>query len=188
MTQISREKIVNEYFSWLCDIIHADRFKRAGSYSMLLSTLYNREFTWSPEYISDADRAGDGMELRWRFACETGRERLHEYVKECLAGPCNLLEMLVALSSRCEETIMDDPRIGNRPAQWFLGMLRSLGLSGFTDDRFDRHKIDRILSVFESRTYRSNGEGGLFTIRNCSEDMRCLTIWKQLCLYLDSIA
>jgi hypothetical protein len=106
---------------------------------------------------------------------------------EALSGPCSVLEMLIALAIRCEETIMDDASMGNRTGQWFWGMINNLGLGGMTDDIVDVGVVDSVIERFLARDYEPNGEGGLFTIRRCSEDLRTVEIWVQLLWYLDTI-
>ena len=100
-------------------------------------------------------------------------------------APCSVLEMMVALAIRCEETIMDNPAYGDRTAQWFWGMIRTLGLYSMTDDRFDQEYVDMVIDRFLNRDYEPNGEGGLFKINNCKYDLRKIEIWYQLCWYLD---
>jgi hypothetical protein len=95
--------------------------------------------------------------------------------------------MMIALAIRCED-FMDNPSIGDRMPQWFWGMITSLGLGSMTDDNFDRDYIDDVIDVFLDRNYAPNGKGGLFTIRNCKDDLRYVEIWYQLCWYLNSIA
>jgi hypothetical protein len=104
-----------------------------------------------------------------------------------LDGPCSVLEMMIALAIRCEETIMDDPDIGDRTRQWFWGMIINLGLGGMTDANFDPDFVDDSVLRFLNRDYEPDGRGGLFTIRNCHRDLRDVEIWYQLCWYLDSI-
>ena len=99
-----------------------------------------------------------------------------------------MLEMMIALAIRCEETIMDDPRYGNRTKQWFWNMTKSLGLNYMNDYFFDRDKFHEIMDKFSKRDYKPDGEGGLFTIRGCRKDLRKHDIWTQLCWYLDSIS
>ena len=38
-----------------------------------------------------------------------------------------------------------------------------------------------------NRTYSPDGDGGLFTVRNCDRDLRNVEIWIQMCWYLDTI-
>ena len=105
-----------------------------------------------------------------------------------LNGPCSMFEMMIALSLRCEETIMDDPRYGNRTKQWFWQMIKSLGLNYMNDDGFDRNTFQMAIDKFLNHKYEPNGKGGLFTIRECDKDLRQYDIWSQLCCYLDSIS
>jgi hypothetical protein len=110
-----------------------------------------------------------------------------EGVMRELNGPCTVLEMMIALAIRCEETIMDDFDVGNRTGQWFWGMVTNLGLGSMTDIRYDERYIDDVLTRFLNREYEPDGKGGLFTIRRCDRDLRKVEIWYQLCWYLDSM-
>lgn len=164
----------NEYFNWLCDIVCKNRFSKSISYERLLRYLHKREFVWDIQ--DDANRAKDGLGLRKRF----GIDRFY--------APCSVLEMMVALAVRCEETIMDDPSKGDRTGQWFWGMINNMGLGAMHNDNFDEEKAAVIITRFLNRDYYRNGEGGLFTIRDPDEDIRDVDIWTQLCWYLDSIS
>ena len=94
--------------------------------------------------------------------------------------------MMIALSIRCEEHIMDDPDVGDRTGQWFWNMLVSLGLGSIDDRKFDRYLVDDVLERFLNREYKRNGEGGLFTVNN-GRDMRQTEIWYQMNYYLREI-
>ena len=98
-----------------------------------------------------------------------------------------MLEMMLALAIRCEETIMDDPSKGDRTRQWFWGMINNLGLGAMTDNVFDRKEVKYIVDNFLNHKYERNGKGGLFTVRNIKRDLRRVDIWCQLCWYLDTI-
>ena len=173
---------IDDYFEWMLDIVCGNRYDHTISYRKLLSHLYNIDFT----YIipMDRNRANDGIDLRYRFALLNG----YDDIPECLDGPCSVLEMILALAIRCEESIMDDPCMGDRTKQWFWGMISSLGLGAMTDDRYDEKFVDDAIFRFLDRKYEPNGRGGLFTIRNCREDMRTKDIWHQLCSYLNTIS
>lgn len=170
---MTHDDILNDYFEWLSDTVCGTRFSDSISYKKLLMHLHNTEFRYS--IPKDDNRADDGVHLRYRFA------------GHLWPGKCSVLELMVALSIRCEEFITDDPKIGNRTSQWFWNMISSLGLNGMRDDKYDRTYVDYILDRFMDREYSPNGEGGLFTIKNCEYDMRNIEIWNQLCWYLDSI-
>ena len=130
----------------------------------------------------DENRAEDGVDLRWRFACERGNDIYDGDIE----GPCSMLEMMVALAIRCE-AFMDDPTIGDRTAQWFWEMVVSLGLGAMYNRRFDRKYVEEVVSRFLDRDYEPNGKGGLFTIRNYDRDLRDMEITHQLYAYLNSI-
>lgn len=176
-------RIDDEYFKWLVDLVCGNRFSEKISFDKLLAHLHDTEFTYSIPF--DENRAIDGIDLRYRFVAECGYRD-----NEVLALPdfCSILEMMIALSIRCEEYIMDDPMVGDRTSQWFWEMVTSLGLGSFYNDRYDPVTVNEILTRFLNRDYAPNGKGGLFTIRGyCSVDMRDIEIWRQLLRYLNSI-
>jgi hypothetical protein len=148
----------------------------------LFSRLHEIPFIYVLE--RDGNRAKDGLELRYRFVWENCYPADVEYEIE---GPCSVLEMMVALAIRCEETIMDDPAIGNRTPQWFRTMIVNLGLGSMTDDRFDINYVDMVIDRFLDRQYEPDGQGGLFTVRHCDCDLRDVEIIYQLYWYLDEL-
>lgn len=180
-----RYRIDDEYFDWLFDLVCEDRFSPDISYRRLLDQLHNTRFRYS--IPMDRNRAEDGVDLRRRFALYQGYEDSCDLVLEQLRGPCSVLEMMVALAVRCEENIMDDPRVGDRTQQWFWGMIANLGLGSMTDNRYDETYVDEAIDILLNREYEPNGRGGLFTVRHCNVDMRTVEIWHQLCKYLDSL-
>lgn len=180
---MTQEYIFNEYFNWMCTLVCSRRSLRQN-YRKLLEYLNSREFT----YIIDLDgnRAADGIELRYRF----GRE--HRYSEPMIATylddrPCSVLEMLVALSIRCEEHIMDDPEMGDRTGYWFWNMMENLELKTMTDTRFDILYVDEVIDRFLNREYGRNGEGGLVTVHSPRPDLRTTDIWYQMMWYLDEV-
>lgn len=177
-----KDEILNEYFEWLYQLVCGDRYSNAISYKKLLAYLHRTEFTYL--LSKDKNRAADGVDLRYRFS----KERYHGHVPSCLDGPCSILEMMVALAIRCEETIMDDPKIGDRTSQWFWGMVTNMGLGYMSDNRFDEHAAKEIIDRFLNRDYSQNGRGGLFTVRNCEYDLTNIEIWTQMLWFLDSIS
>lgn len=170
------------YFKWLVDKVLCGTFVRTLSFGKLLSRLHDIPFRYSIQ--RDENRAKDGVDLRYRFVWENGYPKDAEYE---LDGPCSVLEMMVALAIRCEETIMDDPSIGNRTSQWFRTMVVSLGLGSMTDDRFDEEYVDIVINRFLDRQYEPDGCGGLFTLRHCDCDLRDVEIAYQLYWYLDEL-
>lgn len=173
-------ELEEKYYKWLLKFI-CNIENRKYHYHKLLSHLHNSIFDYTLDM--DSNREGDGINLRYRFLRDIGIRDSKFMSKE----PCSVLEMLIALSLRCEEQIMDDPDMGNRTSHWFWGVIRSLGLISMDDYIFDKGYADTIINRFINREYKSNGEGGLFTIPNCEKDMRDVEIWYQMCWYLDYI-
>lgn len=183
---MTRDEIVNEYYEWLTDLVCKDRFAKSISYRKLLMHLHNTDFRYT--IPKDKNRAADGVDMRYRFILVRDYEDSYDRVMRYLERPCSILEMLVALSVRCEESIMDDTTVGDRTGQWFWGMITNLGLGFMTDNRFDRRLVDDVIDTFLDRKYSADGHGGLFTIRNPYRDLRTVEIWIQMCWYLDSIS
>lgn len=175
-----RHDIKTEYFEWLNRIVCDDDCHRR-----LITHLHNVEFRYL--HPMDQNRAEDGENLRYRFVYYNDYMHACDEILDILAGPCSVLEMIIALAIRCEEDDMDDPRMGNRTRQWFWGMIVNLGLGSMTNEIFDRREVDRILDRFMNREYEPDGRGGLFTIKNCDRDVRDVEIWWQLGWYLNSI-
>lgn len=182
MTQID---ITNEYFEWLYNLVSENRFGENISYRKLLMRLHDIEFKCL--IPMDLNRADDGMYLRYRFAIAKGYEDSADIIIDILDQPCSVLEMMIALAVRCEEDTMDDSLIGNRTGQWFWGMIVNLGLGSMNDRKFDKKNVDSVIDKLLNREYNHDGRGGLFTIKNCADDLRTVEIWTQLCWYLDSI-
>lgn len=177
-----REEINNSYFEWMYSIVSKDRFGDGISFRKLLMRLHNIEFVCTIR--KDEKRIDDGIELRYRYPHEYfGVEDIGRYID----GPCSVLEMMMALAIRCEETIMDNPSYGDRTAQWFWDMIVSLGLGSMQDNLYDEEYIDFVIQRFLNRKYEPNGKGGLFTIRDCQDDLRKVEIWNQMCWFLGSI-
>lgn len=178
------DRITNEYFDWMVDLVCGDKRYSTISYDKLLMQLHDITFIYTIPI--DRNRAEDGADLRWRFVCERDHRDQTDDILEILDGPCSVLEMMIALAIRCEEGIMDDPDIGDRTGQWFWGMITNLGLGSMTDDRYDKQFVEDIVSKFLYREYEPDGKGGLFRVRGRG-DLRTVNIWYQLSWYLDSI-
>lgn len=178
---MTRDRIIDEYFEWMYNLVCRERYPEQISYRKLLMFLHDTEFTYS--IPNDINRAEDGIDLRYRFALSQDQIDAELY----LGGPCSVLEMMVALAIHCEESIMDDPQIGDRTSQWFWNMIVNLGLGSMSDSRFDKQAVAEKIDIFLDREYEPDGKGGLFRIRNCDRDLRTVEIWWQMCWYLDTI-
>lgn len=169
--------ISEDYFNWLIDIVNGNSFSNNHSYHKLLHYLHEQTFIF--EHPMDENRAIDGMDLRYRYG--------KELVLLLKDKPCSILEMMVALCVRCEETIMVDVSYGDRTSKWFWTMIGNLNLADMDDNNFNIRFINHRLKIFLTRQYMKNGQGGLFTVKRTNEDIRNLEIWYQMCAYLNEI-
>lgn len=174
-----RDDICNEYFEWLYGLVCRTKYAGGISFRKLLTYLHATEFRYS--LPMDENRALDGIALRWRFVCDRDYP---DDILDDLVGPCSILEMMVALTFKCEE-FMDDPDIGDRFTQWFWHMIVSLGLGSMDDRSFNKRKVEASINRFLDRDYEPDGSGGLFTIYDYDRDLRDVEIWHQMCWYLD---
>lgn len=166
------------YFNWMYSLV----CKKRG-YRKLMTKLYSTRFRYSLEM--DENRYDDGIDLRYRFAYECGYS--NEEIEEAIgAKPCMVLEMMVSLALRCEEAIMYDPEEGDRTDIWFWDMIVSLGLDMMDDQHYQSREIDAVLARFLDHKYALNGEGSLFTLP-FEIDIHETDIWKQMCMYLNTI-
>ena len=175
------DDMTEDYFKWLCNFVTNDGYLWRASYKVLLQFLFETEFYYSVN--NDENRAEDGIELRYRYVYEMdpGCATIFNH----LQGRCSVLEMMIALSIKCEVHIMNDPDIGNRTGHWFWEMIDNLGLGYMTDTRFDYDEAESIISCFLNREYASNGSGGLFTVHTTKKDLREVEIWYQMFWYLN---
>lgn len=175
-------ELKKDYFYWMLKKVGAIGLR--PSYLRLLEELFNTEFEF---YIDmDANRYENGINLRYRYAYEKSIS-YGDMATELDHDWCSVLEMMVSLAIDCEEHIMYDPEIGDRTEKWFWGMIKSLGLMDQDDWHYDASKSRRIIKRFLKRSYKPNGEGGLFTLKHPREDLRNVEIWYQLNWYLDEM-
>lgn len=159
-----------KYFDYLCDVVG-----RTYEYSMLLVHLHELEFySFVP---NDHNRGADGEYLRELY-CGDGRWAPHG-VSSLPSSGCTMLEMLIGVASRLEFALYlsDWERsIGG----WFWILVENLGLEWCDDVDWRPELVDKKVEVFLARTYRSNGDGGLFPLRNPRLDQRKVEIWDQM--------
>ena len=160
---------MDEYFEWLFDGLEI-----SNSYKELCAYLHTIPFCWTIEH--DENRAGDGLEYRAKFVAAGG------HIPKNLKG-CTFFELLVGLADRVtwEMTgFYPDTR-----GDWFVTRLYDAGLV-FKNDEFEKYplktkaKVSTIVRRIMNRTYKPDGQGGLFYIENYVDDMRELELWVQL--------
>lgn len=179
---MSGNRICDDYFAWLYDMVCSGLDE---TYVDLLRYLHS--VTFEPIVLMDTNRSDDGLALRYN---QYGVEKRipNDILVEAFRGkPCSMLEMMIALAQRCDNTIMYDHDLGDRTAVWFWNMVDNLGLSDMYDPNFDALKAGHIMYIFMNRRYKKDGTGGLFKIHDDTKDMREIEIWYQMCFYLDEI-
>ena len=170
--------IDEELFEWIYQFVDGKRHRK------LLELLYNNQFISVIDL--DDNRILDGVSVRYRFSDEVGIP--HSVINKKLdSGVCSVLEMMLGLAIRAEENIVGDDDFGDRTIVWFWMMVKSLGLHGLTDDKFEEDFALHTVSRFLNRDYEASGKGGLFTIKDARKDMRDLEIWYQMNLFFESI-
>lgn len=178
--------IRDEYFDWMYILAMGPgrRTKDYYRYTALFAYLDHREFIYTMDM--DANRAEDGIELRYKFAREVG---LYDGQIRASFGdePCSIFEMMVALADRCETQIMSNDIYGDRTWYWFRYMLRSLGLNRETNDTFSVGRAEIIIDQFLDHKYDRDGRGSLFYVPGTKKDMRKLDIWYQMHAFLETV-
>lgn len=162
------------YLGWLYSLVEPSRQRYSADYWKLCQHLYNTEFGWFIH--NDDNRMEDGRELRLEFFHVTGGE---DEIWQMMDA--SILEVLIALARR----------IGfeqdQAPGPWFWFMITNLGLIHYEDSRWThstRRRVDAVTEMLINRTYRPNGQGGLFPLRHPNEDQREVEIWYQMSAYL----
>lgn len=169
--------IDDRYFEWLYGQVGAITNRNPSrSYWELARQLYETPFIWTVP--NDDNREGDGKELRIEFIYE---KLLDELDPIWMDLDCSMLEMLIGLARRT--AFEADGDVG----EWFWIFLQNLDLRGYTDEVYDQDVsdiVDRILDRVNERSYRRNGAGGLFPLRNAEKDQRKVELWYQMSAYL----
>lgn len=182
---MSREVILGEYFEYLCQIACGEDDVTGISWSCLMYQLFDTPFRVS--FIAmDENRIKNALGLRYAFADQNGysEEIINDVMSEV---ECSVLEIMVDLSLRIENTIMVSSEYGDRTSNWFWTMIASLGLNGMTDDQYDPEYVDMVLDRFMDREYTTDGAGSLFYVPNTTKDLRMVEIWYQACEYLNRL-
>jgi hypothetical protein len=166
------------YFKWLyAKVADVKEPRETHTWWNLLRQLYTKEFVWIVP--NDDNRVEDGRDLRWEFYTEQNIPDSHPNWSEL---GCSMLEMLIGLARRMAF------EIDGFPEEWFWHLLRVLDIAKYNDDMFKRRPcadhIDKVLDRVIWRTYNHDGKGGLFPLRNPSEDQTKVEIWYQLSAYV----
>lgn len=166
------------YFEWLYSQISSVKLKNPSrTYWKLLKILFTKEFVWIVP--NDDNRIQDGKDLRIEFLSDKVISNDPEYLKDWIEMGCSTLELLLALAKRLAfET-------NGEPAEWFWELIENLKLREYNDScDIPQIKIETKLDRVIWRTYRSDGSGGLFPLKEPERDQRDVELWYQLSAYV----
>lgn len=168
------EPLEESYFKWLAvQVVDINLTNPRSTNWELLKHLHMTEFFWNIK--KDDNRVADGKELRYEFLGETS-------VLEWEIQGCSFLEMLIGLSRRLAFQTEDIS-----VAEWFWHLMDNVGLRISDHDYQDPkayHYVKSILHRINNRTYKKNGEGGLFPLHNAYLDQTRVELWDQMNYYL----
>jgi hypothetical protein len=163
------------YLQWLYSQVDSVRLKSPQrTHWSLFRVLYDKEFVWLVP--NDDNRVEDGRKLRFEFLEELGVDTVD---RNWMDLGCSFMEMLIGLSRRLAF------EADGEPSEWFWHLLRNLELDEYTDrDHIPYREVNDILDTVIWRTYRKDGQGGLFPLHRPREDQTQVEIWAQLNAYL----
>lgn len=164
----------DRYLTWLYGQISDAKIRKGSkTYWKLLQQLNATEFL--DDFPNDENRSADGKELRVQWAYEA-----HEVPEvEWLTLPCSFLELLLGLAKRMAFQAEMTTEF------WFWQLLKNLNFDEFHDKSgYSRNFVKRRMSVVNDRAYDHMGNGGLFPLRNPSQDQRDVDLWYQMCEYI----
>jgi hypothetical protein len=154
-----------EYYEWLVSQIDIPNDK---TYKDLFELMHNYGFVWIVP--NDDNRVQDGLDLRTEFLDGTRKHIEREEV--------SMLEILVSLSRRVAFTA------GGEAPEWAWRLLKNLKLTKCYDPLSNPAKVMDILEAVVWRTYRRDGYGGFFPLRDPHDDQTKVEIWYQLNAYV----
>lgn len=190
-----------EYLIWEAheyQRINGFRKKKIPSkeYSKLLSFLQEIPFYFDTRVFSrDENRALDGLRLREDYLINELHINLSsDFGKAFLGKSTTVLEMLLALSFRCDLEYVGDGS-GKEKSHLFWLMLENLGLLEFSNRKFRYEKVESILRNWLDRNYDAAGNGSIFPLKRKhfdpekqqileEIDQRNREIWDQMMPYL----
>lgn len=161
------KRIDYEYYGWLISQVDIPNHK---SYNDVFEMMHNMEFVWTVP--NDDNRVQDGLDLRYEFAGDDSKTLLLQGV--------TMLEILISLSKRVAFTASGEPQV------WAWRLLKNLKLTKKPDPltELNRARVIDILETVIWRTYRMDGTGGFFPLKNPQKDQTQVEIWYQMNAYV----
>ena len=148
----------------------------------------NRFFITRSVPKRDIDRWKNGLELRktYDFCYD------NDFDSEMRPIPCTMLEMIIGISKRMSEQLMDEDG-EDKTAQYFWEIMENLGLTYMDDDNFGwdtglaQKKIAKTCEILCKRQYNSDGTGGgMFPMPGVlGINQKKMEIWYQMQEYIN---
>lgn len=173
---------MDAYMKWMLDKID---FKKRNhkKYGKLLKILNEIEYEFTT--LLDENRLSDALNMRNEFLEECCGYSYSKFdssmVSACpnivLFGPhrCSVLEMLVAMSIRCEIEMTGEPGCDVLGRMFWIAIDNS-GLSKFTDDRFDGQFVRKIV--------RETTNSDIFPFNRSGIDKSRVDLWYAMQLWI----
>lgn len=145
----------------------------------------NRFFITRSAPKRDIDREKDGLELRKEWSNDSLDGEFHVI-------PCTMLEMIIGISKRMSEQLMDEDG-EDKTAQYFWEIMENLGLTCMDDDNFGwetglaQKKIAKTCEILCKRQYNPDGTGGgMFPMPGIlGINQKKIEIWYQMQEYIN---
>lgn len=170
----------DQYITWLSNRVNV--YLSTG-YVKLIECLWDIPYVWQLD--DDRNRAIDGNMLRTIYL-QSHKVTCPDVVFPFEDG-CTVLEFLIALAGRAND-LMYVPNM-DQTGDFFWQFMSNLGLDHCTDDAFgyswDSFYVSECVSRILTRTYGSDGLGGIFPLRNPVNDQRTVPIWYQMNAFLN---
>lgn len=174
-----KQPLDEAYLIWLYAQVASPRLKNpTRTYWSLTRQMLTTPYVWFVP--NDDNRVSDGIYLREEFALS-----LPDYVDidgDWFELECSVLELIIGLSRRLSFESEGEPR------EWFWHLLENLGITPACADAHYNHEIEGMIGEALDRiiwrTYRYNGQGGLFPLARPSSDQRQVELWYQMNAYL----
>ena len=173
------------YFTWLIDGVIPSK-ETQKNYSMVLEKLFDTEFISYDIFDDNLLENSISMRTTYYDFSKTAVKLIDIYGE--IDRPPTVLEIMVYLAERIENSIMYNSDFGSRTELWFWLMMESLDIKKYKNSRYNESEVERKLNNFIERRYEKNGYGGLFTIYDLKNDARKMNIWQQAMEFLSSYA
>lgn len=166
-----------QYFEWLYSQVCSVKLKNpARTYWNLFRILFRTEFLWFVP--NDDNRVEDGRDLRYEFL-ECKRIDQRDVDPEWISMNVSMLEVLIGIARRLGFLM------NSSADEWFWELLENLDLRQYNDStHIPQQRVEGIIDRVIWRTYKRNGQGGLFPLQRARQDQRETEIWYQLNAYI----